>query len=609
MKDGDYDAALDAFASAVVLDPENGEALFGYSLLNVTDISTDPEIVAAMQEDLGLVGYPSSMNEIVNNTWLEVVEIPDGSEGTYSMLLPEIDGQADQNEDGVIDPFERLDAFMTYLTAHATQPSDVAAAYDAALGERLDNAIAAITSLPEGISVTYTWDMFVDSQEDWPEDDNEDPIEMTIGKAELELVAAQLSAYRAFLDLFMAYDLTFPTDGFIEDFYEGNVDSLENPFSTFLNLSADAVERYQAALGSMESAASLVSNAFADIISDRSGFTLASGSSIWDTDVTWDDSVVYMEFIKNNADQVVNSIQNITTAIVVPFYIAETSNIDAINSSWPTAPGMDADGYYYAVELNFATLLGTPISLFEFFGSTSENEPLFYELNASDFSFTEVTTAPDPSVSDTYYVMIDAGVLDDSVDYGLDWSTLSYLNDGTYASMKEYLEDVFSPYVSPDYGDIRWEDTDNDNRWDNGETITAVYISEYSSNFNINVIGSMDMFNGADPNEFQMDVLDFSDTTLAEFVDTTNGSTVTDFRDAISSAGIDTGVEFYNDFQFIDPEDHIVFTSDLGMAGTSPEAVWHSMTAEGTSGENSEEETITSLGSFWVYMYALMMGL
>lgn len=75
MKMKQWENALRVFTKALVHDPDNGEAIIGYSITNTSSLLSDPDIVNLMKNNLGFMDYPNSLEKILLPTkWMQLMD-------------------------------------------------------------------------------------------------------------------------------------------------------------------------------------------------------------------------------------------------------------------------------------------------------------------------------------------------------------------------------------------------------------------------------------------------------------------------------------------------------------------------------------------------------
>lgn len=69
LKSKDFDTAYTQFKAAYEIDASSTDAAMWYSLMSIAAVSTDTNTVSLLKDRVGVVGYPSTMNELFSTTW------------------------------------------------------------------------------------------------------------------------------------------------------------------------------------------------------------------------------------------------------------------------------------------------------------------------------------------------------------------------------------------------------------------------------------------------------------------------------------------------------------------------------------------------------------
>lgn len=69
LENKDFDTAYTKFNAAVEADPANTDACLYAALMNIASISVDSNTVSLLKDRIGLTSYPSTMNELLTNSW------------------------------------------------------------------------------------------------------------------------------------------------------------------------------------------------------------------------------------------------------------------------------------------------------------------------------------------------------------------------------------------------------------------------------------------------------------------------------------------------------------------------------------------------------------
>lgn len=470
MKSGDYETALSDFSKATTLDPANGQAVIGYSTLNIASVITDSTLVSTMKNNIGLTNYPSTIGAVIDpNTWM--TESTDTSGNPITLPAMAVSGQTDYNEDGVISFSEWGMSLASYVATHNTGFDFIPQTLNTALGSRVDAAISAIKqSVSDSMSFTITWDMIYSTKPDssqWPYDANGNPLPFVIGKAELLSLAAYLEEVRADLHLAMVYSLSLPLSQYWTDFgpgSDGTTNPTAKPFSTLLQLNSDASSQLQQAKTNFSAALSDMITAANGFISDRPGYSLSSDSSTTIfTGSGFSDFIRGVKIAKKAAEEVAGSIANNTMAI---FPITDYSTFNP-DTDWPTtvSPG-SSFGFNYGVAFSTPLALVSTTGLFEL---ASTGDPQFYSLDSSTGTFSQITPSTVINGGSTNFT------------YSKD-STVAFLKvtDSTFGgiiSSNSYPTDDQSSVSGYELTDLQYTDANGNNFWDSGESISSATAS------------------------------------------------------------------------------------------------------------------------------------
>lgn len=404
----DWDAAFSSFTSALLSNPGNPEAIIGYAALGIIQTLVDPEVIALSQNNLGIVGYPETLNEVFAGDWLEdtfnirgeymgdgmwvdVVEI---------IPIPRISGQEAFDgifdaEDGLIDVKEKMMAFASFLATNNTGFDDFTYILSDVLGDRLTMAVDAITAANADMQLTITWDMLFDTYAEasaagWPFFGNT-PLQVTIGKAELLAMATALEGIKTFgymggvfstslvLEdgtsfLQTMWDTMNPTDG---TFWEDGLLPADTPFSIpeFLAPSAEAQDYLDLARESLTQACTHMIDALTLVNARTPGDGYFIGPDLEGMDMLpepWADMQTVFNFEIRAAQEAIDSLTNNTVAYIP---MADPDQMAGYLASWPTA----IDLANRIIGINLGVLFSNPLAaVIEMAGS---GEPVFYALD------------------------------------------------------------------------------------------------------------------------------------------------------------------------------------------------------------------------------------
>lgn len=421
----DYETALEKYSLAFSMDLNNAEAFMGYNALSLMSLTVDEALVSLLRDNIGIIGYPSTMKDLVAETWLTPIIGTDDDGNEKTILIPNISGQTDGNNDGVIDMKERLEALTTYFLGHNPLGlSDILNTVYDRLDEKLTTHAALLVNAPEDYSITFSSDLFYDSDAEladssWPKNTDGTPVDVTIGKGELLLAAAQMEMVQSLVKFLSIYDMNLfeEGNGTLEDFYnalmvdgtdpgspfqdnllapvEGAADILAEAKTTFLS----ALSHFQAALDSIFTA-------------DRTGFFLSSDEPWDEHDGMWADLCTMGQFYSLVAEKVEASLEGSETLFLPRAAYEDDANDDgwvdeadlAIQkgyldgtTAWPTAsaPGVVGIPLYYYFE--------NPVALRIL--DLEEGEPLFFRLNGETMDPLTDHTAVPPG--EAFFVRLD----------------------------------------------------------------------------------------------------------------------------------------------------------------------------------------------------------
>lgn len=576
MEAGDWEGALSKFSEATVLDPTYGEAVVGYSALNIASIMVAPDMVDLVHTNLGMDGYPATMNAVIDpEGWMLQLQAP------YAGLMPHVSGEEAYDgvysdfdpADGVIDPMERQIAFMGWFATHNVGFSAAAQKVINALGTRLDTAIASIKAVSDDATFALTWDMFMDVQPDessWPFKDGV-PMEIVIGKAEILAIASSLEAVKGFINLALVYNTTIPLGEYWDAFnpLDGDdSDPSQKPFDALLQLNADAAERLAAAKTAHLAALSDFDTSVTMVLADRAGFYLSSDAAAggFADAASWDSFTLGLRIAQREAEEVSDSIQTSDVAYL-PFY----GTIDPDN--WPTAASPETG----VLGVNFGVFYNTPLNLlgclFELSTGTdpvgeAAGEPVLYDLTGSTLAKVDSSYFPaDNDFSDPHVVKL----------------LYAKIQDITFGGLIPIENITLDDPSTQFFFDLGFNDYDFDNLWDPGESL--YYVSFYAM-----TEGPLDPTNpgyGGDPVGYYDINGGVPDSYLASYTEAAN-------YDALR-AEIDTIMGTYH---YLYSPSFLVGTS-LYMTFADDCTAWNAFTAKGTAGVDTMDAPMTSTGSIW----------
>ena len=476
LQNQDFNTALSNYSEALILDPSNEKAVIGYTALNIMDLITDPNVVSMMRSNLGFVNYPSAINEVIDSTvWMteKTIESEDEPGEYYTYIFPTLDltetawsgspFEYDGNPD-FYHPIEWQYALMQYIATNNTGFNFVSETIETALGSRFDNLIDMLNDyVTDDMTFTISYTVMFQTEADalnggWPSfynsllDDYVLLPNITIGKAELQLLVSQLQVVRSLAYFVSMYELDFSVSDYWTAFVAGSFDSsIEQPFTSLLGHTADAAAKLASSKASMLAAFNSSKAGIQGILSDRDGMTVSSSNTIMFNldNITFSDAIgaASLNTVIQMIDVSITSLNDSTTA----YYPADPALVEA-GSIYPTSMTDAAFG------MNLGQLFSTPLPLIGAGGvyeTDTDGDPLFYTLSGGTFSV--VTAAPDPSIQpeEKYYLRGDLSV-------------------GGIVSVDPPMDDPATQYKIEEYSTppkLSWTDSDSDGFWDVGETI------------------------------------------------------------------------------------------------------------------------------------------
>jgi len=607
MKDQDWDLALDFFIQAINLDPNNNDAKFGYSLLNLLSIFVDPTIVALARTNLGITSYPSKINTLIEpDAWMN--DRPWDWSGTPPdiavndwILFPDVKNVKDFNDDGVIDFYDYMLGVVQNFALNNTGFNEIFDTVADVLGARLDYATSAVDQIDDEWAFSITWEMVYDVEpypqwndyegqyEDngWPYRYNADhttvygPVKFVIGKAELYALAAELKQIRMFTYLAKVLDMTLPLENYWNainwETEEIDYSSLEPPFKNFLKPRDGDGEPYLGeAKKSFLNSLFYVDKAIEDVLSRRSdeSFTVSKYSDWSEISDYWESSAVpAMNFASLTISKARDSV-NKKTVMIFPTDFSDHG--EGPEGFWNHYT--ENDGYYWPETIIPATGDNPPVSvgvnLGAFFSSPvgaissileldADGEPAFYVYN--DNGIEKVLTIPDPSgeYNPPYFVK----VKDITLGGVIPVKNIPVDNPST----------IFYNF------NMSWTDNGNTVGLDPADTIS--YAEFYKK-----IEGLVDSSNpayGGDPIGYYYNASKLDELTFSNYYTLVSG----DFSQFLSNLTGVTDLRFYNGDTLLILDGTSLY---VGEGLITPEMVWNSMTAPGTI-----DGDYTSSGSFW----------
>jgi hypothetical protein len=570
MKAQDWDGALTKFSEAVTKDPSNGRAVLGYSALNIAGLMADPNIVTLAKDKLGFASYPSTMNKVlVPSNWMDQLQSPYG--GMFPTITNQLDydGDAGTPADGILDPDERMIAFVAWFASHNTGFDALATTVGTVLGTRLDTAITAIKAVGDSAQLTLTWDMFSSTAPTegswWPFNASHQPMSIVIGKAELLTLASSMEMVRGFTYLAQVYSLTLPLADYWASFNPINgtgTNPTQKPFDTFLQLTAGATTQMAGAKASYTAATSDFSSAVTMVLANRAGFFLSTDAAtgIFTDPAGWSNFTQSAKIARRAAQEVNTSLTNSTLAYF-PFSMG-TANPDA----WPTAidPGV-------VMGLNYGLLFSAPIDLFQTLINLSTNnppageaagEPLYYDLSGTTFATVDNSFFPSNDFTGNehvFYIMIP----DITFSGATPVSNFPMDNPATLGSLQIY-----------------YDDANSSGKWDPGEVVAS---GSYTANVD-GFVNPASLTYGGNPTSYFRTV---PDGLLANYTTAGNYAALRSALSACSNFSVSVFAMYLSGTALYIP----IAPSYLA---------WNSFTQAGvTTGIDPYGKPMTSAGSIW----------
>jgi hypothetical protein len=602
----DWEGALSKFSQAYAKDWTNEQALIGYSALNLAKIGTDEVIADIAVNKLGFCDFPAKMRTLYSKDWFKEVVItnlqwennnpistpvtyfmPDitGMEAFRDMSDDDNDGEAAGDTDDPVGIEERMYAMAAFAASHnPTGLNEIINQFKTALGSRLDAALSVLNKATDTMKLTLTWDMYYSSlpaNTIWPYDNDDQPMEIVIGKAEILFAASVLKVFRAATYLASVYDLSLPVSQIWDVYHEG-ADSTFRPFaneSNFLHLTPDAGSKLAKARTDLIDALNDSVAAMNAITSDRNGFTFSSNSGLFDTD-TWEYTSQIISTIALLNDKLEDSLA-LKQTIYIPYDLFNYDyTVDP--GAWPTI--FDSDSNF---SLNVGNFFSTPLNLVDnlldlttiTYPANGEfpGEPVWYKLDTSNGNLVYLQSSELPADGDfsntsrVYWMKVKDVTLNGTI-------PLENLTEITAETIPYYSISNFS-----------YMDTNTNYRWDPGEVINTIDI--YASLGGVIKKENLGLFN-YDPIGYFLNANHIPDSVL---LNETSSEYYGDLRAAINNLDQDNV--------------HKSFSAPFILDGTAiyipcPDYfAWNSFVAVGATGFDWDGNPITSSGSFfWMFL-------
>ncbi len=527
LRDGDWTEALSQFSAANLKNPSNPTAIVGYAALSIANIMLDSRIQQLATDNLGIVGYPTSINELFSPDWMErhilIDRYTDHEEGypveeEHEVFLPEIQGQwsfdgvlDEDGADGIMSPDEKLVAFLAYALQHNSGLNDLASSLVQGLNAGFGLAKAKLLSAPEGAFLELTWDMLFDTYSDaydagWPQDSLDfdgdgvvnEPLTLAIGKEEILVMTSVFEYVQALAYMSQAYnysllredgssyfsdlyDLYFdPSTGAIYDGAKGPPLPEQTPFSIldFLRPNPEAETYLAESRNALHNSLVHLHTAIAGVRTrvPADGFYLCPENIVNDLagGGPVDGIHMIMDFVLANLDQLIGSFEPEGPLAYLPIPQSKSdpfTEMEAHLAAWPSEVAHNVVG------LSMAAIFENPlVGIVE---TTPFREPIWYKLDTSatpQFAKLSISDmeAVTPAFEDFYFIRMPESVFTQFLP-----PENFHADDPTTV----YAISSFSWYDSDGDGMWNWYDDDpthggdSDDEWDQNEGEQAVGIS------------------------------------------------------------------------------------------------------------------------------------
>ncbi len=356
----DVDAAYTQAANVLLTNPDDARFALAFALIDIAGMVTDPLVGEFAREVAGISNYPTSLGGLVATS----------IDATISGEFPSVrvEGSVDQNGNGKTDSDEVLRAIRARLKANLFL-NDVSERVATLLNDRAETITTLVESLPEDAQVSFDYGILAATESDaigfgWPfgEDTDDDgfvdanPAPVVIGKAEMQVMAAQLEMLAAFANLATVYDYTLGRDyiASLVDALTDNSDAGGPPTSDplaegFGSLRAEATANLTEAKDAMVRFTDLVEAAASTVAArDGSDFTVDAQTLLFADE--WDSGIEpALLFTSILASKMRDSIEDSTVALNVPVPYNVTAeeyfSTYSDEANWPTTgPTWDTEG-------------------------------------------------------------------------------------------------------------------------------------------------------------------------------------------------------------------------------------------------------------------------
>lgn len=610
LENQDYTGALNSFTDALLVpdaesEPEYGLAFAGYNAIQLMLGLVDPAIVSIARNNLGMVDYPTDINELLSGEWVQEFV----SSGGYSGFFPYIVGQNDVDGDGFVDEYDRVFALAEYFVNHNEGFAQLVNPALNVLEGRVDSALQQIRSMAPDQIFQATWEMVYDDLDEivsyfdfasgsadysWPVDNHGNPIDIVFGKAELQLLGAAGEMLKSYIHQAQVYDLAL-TQTLLQEYwatYNPQTGTAYDtppsfsggsPFNTgFLSAGDDWLNQLQASEDAFIAALQDVEEALFDIKGGRPSvpepLLLSPRSTVPDVVDMWSFieggmNLAVEEVLWRIEDSVLNGSTmyfplNLLTGMAEPD--------DYRFGNWPTEFDIQTDP---TIGMNFGRFFSAPFSgLLEL---DTNGEPVWYESTGSP-GFAELASLLDPSAVTTFVKVPDITL-----------GGLVPIEDALFIPM----DDPATQYRFS----MSYDDADSSGFWDMGEYIFSVTMyPNVEGLINTDVMNVSVEYPGGDAVGYYGSVPTINDIPNQQLID---GGYVADSAAAadlkafiasdpyvdVSSWGTDAFVGMPL-FFLVGNSLYVSVIGDIAFSSLNP---------QGTTGTGYWGDTITSTGSAW----------
>lgn len=420
----DVATAQTLFSDLVTTYPNYMPGLLGASVVELANIVTNAEIHTFLTETVQITdAIPTSVNDILDITsWMDNYLWTDPYDSTYqeTIYFPAVSGMTDDDSDGYIDEFERLQAAMNNIITnigsdiggtHTTNINNILDLFAGTFTTKMDTITGYLNRADDSAEFGITWDLVFPDPYDaeaggWPvdgttlvvSDDNSDGdylddgetnlLTITIGKAELQFLVGLVRQVQFLAEMAMTVDLNldalqdslptmvdestlvmgdivleFPTVGFLA-LAESDTFGARTGAATHLEAARTALlkssEAYQRGFGGI----SLRDNPY------DSEFFFSAGGGLSDPDlmaVPWSDVQVITNFYQQFLTRLSTSVSDDVLLVMPVNFNDYPSPFDfwsyyRYSANWPTQPAFrtitETSGDTYQEPIAMALNLG-----------------------------------------------------------------------------------------------------------------------------------------------------------------------------------------------------------------------------------------------------------